>query len=394
MKDKNLIRFRLPPVVIKLNDISTGETPVPPRIQLLRTGTFTDPRYNTFKITPVHLSEMKKNFDAKVRGIDIAIDYSHDNQDEAAGWIQELTLEEHDGETQLWATVKWTKAAELCLSDKEYRYVSAEFMLDYVDNETQKHYGPCLLGAGLTNRPVIKEMNPVIELQEGKGKKMANDSKKVPPGKEDISDEDKDKKIAEMEEKLAEYAEKEKLAEGTSKGKKGNPSDGGKDTEGDDKGVEGEGDGEDSTDDDGDDVAGLKKKMAKMSAKLAAYEASSKEMSEKMVLTEKKAKFALMMSEGKAVKAQEKAYLAGDLDQFAALQQPIKLGKTGHSREDAVGGGTMKLSDQPAQAEAMKLAEDKMASKKDLAIGDALSLVLKENPDLYRRYAAETTHSA
>lgn len=385
----------MPPVVIKLNDISTGEPVVPPRIQVLRTGTFTDPRYKTFEITAAHLLAMKKNFDDKVRGVDIAVDYSHENMDEAAGWIQEVTLEEHEGETQLWATVKWTKAAELCLSDKEYRYVSAEFMLDYVDNETQKHYGPCLLGAGLTNRPVIKEMNPVIELQEGKGKKMAQDPKKVPPGKDDVSDEDKDKKIAEMEEKLAEYAEKEKLAEGTSKGKKANPSDGGKDTEGDDKGVEGDGDGEDEPADEegGDSVPGLKKKLAKMAAKLASYEASQKEMSEKMLLAEKKAKFGIMMSEGKAVKAQEDAYLKGDLDKFAALQQPIKLAKTGHSREDATGGGPVILSEKPAQAEVLQLAEQMVIDKKASDSTEAISKVLKANPELYRRYVAETTHS-
>lgn len=390
--------FRLPPVAIKLNDVFQPDGPkVPTKIQILRTGTFSDPRYGTFDITAQHLASMKNNFDNRTRGVDIAVDYSHESDMEAAGWIQEVILEEHDGETQLWAQIKWTKKAEFSLADKEYRYVSADFMFDYIDNETEKHYGPCLLGAGLTNRPVIKDMNPVIELQEGKGKKMSKDSKKNPPGKEDVadSDEDKDKQIAEMKEKLAEYAEKEE-AEGTSKGKEGNPSDGGKDTEGDDDGVEGEGDGDDEPADEegGDTVPGLKKKMAKMAAKLASYEAAQKEMSEKMILAEKKAKFVTLMSEGKAVKAQEESYLKGDMDKFASLQQPVKLSNKGHSREDATGGDTMTLSDKPAQAEIIKLAEKMVADKLAADSSEAISKVLKSNPELYRRYAAETTHSA
>lgn len=383
----------MPPFVIKLNDIA-GNPVVPTRIQVLRTGTFSDPRYGTFDITPEQLQSMKANFDNKVRGVDIAVDYSHESDMEAAGWIEEVSLEEHQGQTQLWATVKWTEKARISLSDKEYRYVSADFMFDYVDNETDKHYGPCLLGAGLTNRPVIKEMNPIIELQEGKGKKMSKDSSKVPPGKgdteDDANDSDMEKTVAELKEKVS--ALEKQASEGTSKGKKANPSDGGKDSDGDDSAVEGEGDGDDDTSDEGDDVPGLKKKMAKMAAKLASYEAAQKSMSEELAVNKKKAAFSVMLSEGKVVKAQEEAYLKGDMDKFASLQQAVKLSKSGHSREEG-GVNSITLTEHPAQDEVIQLAEKMVSDKKASDIGDATSKVLKAHPELLRRYIAETTHA-
>ena len=44
--------------------------------------------------------------------------------------------------------------------------MSPDFTFNYVDNETLNEYGPTLFGAGLTNRPVIKNMEPVIQLSE------------------------------------------------------------------------------------------------------------------------------------------------------------------------------------------------------------------------------------
>jgi phage I-like protein len=109
---------------------------------------------------------MKKNFDAKVRGIDLAIDYAHESDQIAAGWIKGLELS--NGNTELWAIVEWTPQGRKRLSDKEFRYLSADCSFDYEDNERGEKHGPTLLGAALTNRPVVKGMRPAVELTERK----------------------------------------------------------------------------------------------------------------------------------------------------------------------------------------------------------------------------------
>jgi len=140
------------------------------KVQIIRCGTFNHDAYGQFDITKEMLLSFKKNFEAEVRGIDLAIDYKHDSDDVAAGWIKKLMLE-NDG-TELWAEVDWTPRGQKVLSDKEFRYLSADFAFEYEDNESNQNFGPTLFGAGLTNRPVVKRMEPVIELSEGKGTQM------------------------------------------------------------------------------------------------------------------------------------------------------------------------------------------------------------------------------
>jgi phage I-like protein len=154
--------YRLPSIAIQFAE-DTGQT----QIQLFRTGKFHHDQYGTFEITQKMLGEMKANFEKKIRGIDIAVDYKHDSEDVAAGWIKALELKENGKETELWAQVDWTPKASKVLADKEFRYISPDFSFNYQDNETLKKHGPVLLGAGLTNRPVIKKMEPAVELTEG-----------------------------------------------------------------------------------------------------------------------------------------------------------------------------------------------------------------------------------
>lgn len=142
-----------------------SETAPADKIQLFRAGTFHHPEYGKFDITPQVLAEFKKNFDNRARGIDLAIDYKHASEDVAAGWIKDLTLSQ-DGQ-ELWASVDWTPNGKKVLQEKEFRYISPEFTFQYQDNETLQKHGPTLLGAGLTNRPVIKKMEPIVELAEG-----------------------------------------------------------------------------------------------------------------------------------------------------------------------------------------------------------------------------------
>jgi hypothetical protein len=346
--------FRIPALAIHLNEGVAN--PVPERVQLLKCGTYFHAQYGTFEISPPDLLSMKKNFDDRVRKIDLAIDYKHDNDDIAAGWIKSLDLGR--GGTELWAEVKWTPNGTRVLADREFRYLSAEFDFNYQDNESLKEFGPTLLGAGLTNRPVVKGMTPAVELTEGK---KEGDSKMKTV--EQLSEENK--KLSEQVKTLSDQVvQMKKDAE--------DKKDGGAD------------------DDQEDEMGNLKKQLADMQAKLdeankkcADYETQMGELNKNKQLSEKKSRFDKMLSEGKAVEAQRDAYMKGDTDKFMELAQPVKLKAVGSG--EGAGSGSGSDSDDPA-AEIKKLAEGFVKEKKVKSLSEGIIMARRENPELRKRY--------
>jgi phage I-like protein len=168
--------IRLRPQLIQLSE-QDGQMSAPKRIELLRAGRY---EYETFfgreilTIDKPMLASMKSNYDAEIRRTKLAIDYGHESGGPAAGWIGAVELSE-DGQG-LFIAPEWTPPGASAVANKEYCYISAEFHLNYRDNETGKTHGPTLFGAGLTNRPFIKGMKPV-ELSEGahKGDNMTQE---------------------------------------------------------------------------------------------------------------------------------------------------------------------------------------------------------------------------
>lgn len=126
-------------------------------VTVTRTGSFTDPRYGRFEITNTMLSQMVRNFDAGVVGLDIFIDVDHKPGDGAAAKV--LALKVDNG--RLRAQVEWTEYGTAAVRTRGFRYLSAEFHEDFHDNEQNKAHGCVLLGAGLTIRPVVKRLDPV-----------------------------------------------------------------------------------------------------------------------------------------------------------------------------------------------------------------------------------------
>lgn len=346
--------YRFPNVEIKFSEPVVSEGQIPARVQLIKTGTYYDARYGDFSITKEILLSMKKNFDAKVMKIDPAIDYKHDSDDVAAGWITALSVEQGEKGFELWADVKWTPNGSRVLSDREFRYLSADFTNDYVDNETAKHYGPTLKGAGLTNRPVIKGMAPAVQLTEGK---------------------DEMAKLEELEEQIKLLADKnKKLEEEMADLKKGDADDADDEDENDDQG-----------DDSEDSVDSLKKKLAEsqkvcadMQKKLDEYAEKDKAAQKDKAMAERKSAFDKMLSEGKAVEAQREPFMKSDMIKFAELSSKVNFGGKGH------GNDPQTLSDDP-DTEIMKLAEKKVTDKQATTIGEAISQVLTENKELAER---------
>lgn len=133
-------------------------------VTVTRTGKFSDPRYGGFEINREMLLSMVRNFEARTYGQDIFIDVSHRPDQGAAGKVVKLAVE---GD-RLRALVEWTPYGVDAIKSKGYQYLSAEFHENWQDNEAGAKHGPVLLGAGLTVRPVIKRLDPVM-LSEASG---------------------------------------------------------------------------------------------------------------------------------------------------------------------------------------------------------------------------------
>lgn len=297
---------------------------VPSTIQIMKVGKFNHPSYGFFEITPKTLTEFKKNFDAKVRGIDLALDYFHESDREASGWIKGLELREND--TQLWASVDWTPAAAKKLSDRELRYFSPDFTFKWQDPETNKFYSNVLFGGALTNRPFLKEMQAIVANEPiNGGKKMTE---------QEIKDlETKNIKLSEDMKKLEDVAA-------------------GKDAQ----------------------IADLQKQIddikAQLSAALGQVEVEMKEkvaLQDQMKCQEKEQEFSKLLSEGKAVVAQKEAFLKGDMQEFIKLAQPINL--------KAQGTGEVTHGDDDDKV--LKLAET-IKKEKNIDLGSAISQALKQ----------------
>lgn len=126
-------------------------------VQILRTGRWDHPKHGELLITRERLQNMVKNFKDNVRGMDLALDAGHRNQDQAYGWFEDLKM---DGD-RLMAKISFTPPGVRAVNERRYRYLSAEFAPTWRDPETGKVYHDVLMGAALTNRPFVKGMEPV-----------------------------------------------------------------------------------------------------------------------------------------------------------------------------------------------------------------------------------------
>lgn len=371
------------------------------KMQILRVGTFSDPRYGKFSITKKMLGEMVENFKHGVRGVVPALDYKHEADDVAAGWFKDLYLVDDE----LWAEIEMTPRGEKVLSDKEFGYVSADFDTDYRDNESGATHGCVLLGAGLTNRPVVKRMESVIQLSEkdavskkisklvgegypqdqavaialemerkgklAEGEEMKKEEMKPelkPELKEEMKPEEKvpselevklgeyEKKMADMEKqcadmkKLADVAGEMSIDEIIELVKKAMEAK---------KPVE-----------------EMKPEVEKPEIEVELMDAKKQlaEVTSKLQLAEKTNKFQVMLSEGKAVEAQREAFIKGDMEAFAENAVAIKLSEVGH------GGIPAKVEATPEE-EVLKQAKVLSESKK-IGMTEAISEVLNGNKQL------------
>jgi hypothetical protein len=149
-----LVRFLSLPVELAQGQSTSWVT-------VTRTGRFTDPRYGEFEITQQMLGQMLRNFDERVLGQDVFVDVAHRPSDGAAARIVRLEVQ---GD-RLRALLEWTEFGAKAVRERGFAYLSAEYHENWSDNEGGPKRGCVLLGAGLTTRPVVKNLER-IELAE------------------------------------------------------------------------------------------------------------------------------------------------------------------------------------------------------------------------------------
>jgi hypothetical protein len=365
------------PFEIKLAEASNDSVRGAPEVQVLRVGNFNHPEYGKFSITPDTLRRMKKNFDEKVRRVDVSFDWFHENQKTAAAWPTRLELRESD--TELWAVdIKWTPRASQALLDREVRYFSPEFVQEWVDPETNAAYQDVLFGGGLTNRPFVKDMAAIVALSEV----AAAENKDLQTCVSNLMPEllkaghDQAQAVAIAYSKCG----AKRAAELTPAA---NPILKGQNTmDPKDKMIA------DLTA----QVAELKSELDKHSAMMGKDKAAMaadmvkkcdeiKALTDKIALTEKETAFNTMLTEGKVCAAQKVHFLSGDMAAFAAASTPVNLASTGN-------GAPGNSKTDSAYVEVMKLAGEKV--KGGAKLSDAIASVMNENKDLARRYETES----
>lgn len=319
-------------------------------VELIRVGKFDHAVYGKFDIDEAVLREFKLNFDRKARRVDIAVDYFHESYAEAAGWIKEVELRDND--TKLWIKVEWTEKASEKIIGKEIRYISADFHLDYVDSETKTEYGATLYGAGLTNRPHVKDMQPIFsdEITEKPHHKSIKEKTMI-----DFKD---------ILESVGELSEDEKLQLGEKLGFNVKASE-----------VEAK-----PTEDEK-PKALAEKKTSSETSEMAKLSEEVKTLKLTLADKEKENAFNKMFSEGRVVEAQRDAYIKGDMVKFAENAVSVNfsgVGTSESSEDDEVTAAEKKLNE----------LTDLKAKDEGISLSEAYRKVCEENRALAKKLSA------
>jgi hypothetical protein len=121
-----------------------------------------DPRYGKFSISQSDVDGWKRNLDETFGGR-VSIDFDHSSDrgggTRAAAWITGL----HQDGKLVTADVEWTPKGAKSVRNGDWRYISPTFVNDFKDEHGDSH-GRALIGAALTNRPVLRKGMPTLSL--------------------------------------------------------------------------------------------------------------------------------------------------------------------------------------------------------------------------------------
>ena len=375
--------------VMSLADINIVEEDLSQtEFQVLRVGEFYDRRYGQFKITEQILQDIKRNFDDYVLGIDVALDTNHEPEKGAKAWIS--SLEVRDG--GLWAKFKdFTSEGEQFFREKIYRYFSVEYgTFEKVVNGKKVTIRNVLRGIALTNRPVIKEMQPTFLSEQAKssltlktnhmsaikvlGERLLQRDKLAKQDADDFKtafaalSEDEQAEAQEVADQVEAKAEADAAAEAEAEKAKA-------------EGAEGGEEGKTPEEVEAAELAETKKVLAEKDKELAELRKreETRELSEfvtsVMLSTENLTGFS------EAVKSEVQSFSEGlsseQREQFAQIVKKVQTVDTGFFSEQGSGQGGVEEGDEDTKlAEVQTLAEQ--YEKEGLAKHDAIAKAQKE----------------
>lgn len=144
--------------LVDLSSIQLDESNGTPSswVHSLPVGEYTHPLYGKLSMSMDRIKRFADSVKNKVRGIDPSINYNHNNEDIAAGWVKDAKTETNG----LWLFVEWTTKAVEHIKKREYKYFSAEFDSLW-KNPTGQEFQDVLFGGALTNRPWMKDLLPI-----------------------------------------------------------------------------------------------------------------------------------------------------------------------------------------------------------------------------------------
>lgn len=149
-------------LAVQLDDVAPGTIT---RHLIFPEGVFHHPEYGVLDFRKPFFEQMVKNFNERVRKVDVPIDLLH-QRGEAAGWIQRLDYVPGEG---LYADIAWTDLGIEKVKNRRLRYFSPDFGT-FEDPRTREKYPNTLFAVTLTNFPFLKELPevtiPLSELAE------------------------------------------------------------------------------------------------------------------------------------------------------------------------------------------------------------------------------------
>ena len=124
---------------------------------LLPVGKFYDKRYGEVNITPEKIKKMADNF-GHYPSYEVPVKLGHEQGAKSPGKVISVEAKDNGLEITMLVDQETAKA----INDKQYRYMSAEFVDDYFDKNNGKNVGPVLCGAALVNQPGHPNVAPLV----------------------------------------------------------------------------------------------------------------------------------------------------------------------------------------------------------------------------------------
>lgn len=363
---------------------------------------YAGPKYGIIKKSLKDLEEFVKNFTDGKR--DVMMDYDHfsapdapiisHKQGEAAGWLKKMFIAKDPQDPNQYALMGEVEAAGddvvNGLKAGKWKYISPEYADQGRDDSTGSVIGNVLKAIGLTNRPLIKGMQPAVALSERADKVFEQELKDL--GLTRLKDDNGGNEGSNNDKKFTEPLKGEKMI----------------------KIAEALGLPKDATEEQ------VLAKLAENSKKTGDLEANVKQLSERTVPEGSVAVKASELAELKtnAAAGAEAAKKLHDRDREEYLLSSVKRGKlasaalektrgeydkaesTVRAIIDAtpentfqfseIGSGTGVPSDSTAHGKAMLRAKELMAGDKTLSETAALEKALNADPTLAELYRQES----